>query len=126
MLADAANTVREREIEGEPRLSDLSHPDSHIAPPSPPPRVQDVLPSTDEIKENHDSKLREGNEREARRTQNTEEREDTGGALGLDLEKSNIRQEGEVVPEWKQDWSSSKRDSAVLGFDRRRYGGGRE
>jgi hypothetical protein len=70
--------------------------------------------------------LREGNEREARRTQNTEEREDTGGALGLDLEKSNIRQEGEVVPEWKQDWSSSKRDSAVLGFDRRRYGGGRE
>jgi hypothetical protein len=103
-------------------LAGSQHPDSHLAPPSPPPRVEDILPSTDEIKASQvkDEEWRARNHQR----HDMEGQDDEVGGLGL--EKVDIRSEVGEVPEWKEDWASSKRDTAVLGFDRWEYGGGRD
>jgi hypothetical protein len=92
---------------------------------SPPPRVQDVVPSQDEVYDN-DSQG-QGVQETIVEEMEMEDDLEGGGALGL--EKVDIRSEAGDVPEWKQDWTSSnsganKRDSEVLGFDRRRFGAG--
>lgn len=87
-------------------------------PPSPPPRVQDVLPSQDEVHETQESPGQSVQEA-AVQSMDLEE----GGALGL--EKVDIQSEAGDGPDWKhqQFWNGNKRDSEVLGFDRRRFGG---
>jgi hypothetical protein len=93
-------------------------------PPSPPPRVEDVIPSMDEV---HDSPG-DGVQETIVEEMEMEDELEGGGALGL--EKVDMRSEAGDVPEWKQDWTSSttntktRRDPEVLGFDTRRFGAG--
>jgi hypothetical protein len=80
--------------------------------------VEDVLPSRDEVQEGHQG-VQESIAEELELEDDTHQ---GGGALGL--EKVDIRSEAGDIQEWKQEWSGSKRDTAVLGFDRRRFGAG--
>lgn len=94
-------------------------------PPSPPPRVEDIVPSQDEV---HDSQGQGVQETIVEEMEMEDDGLERGGALGL--EKVDIRSEAGEVQEWKQDWSSgntdtrTRRDPDVLGFDRRRFGPG--
>jgi len=97
---------------------------------SPPPRVEDVIPSQDEV---HDAQG-QGVQESIVEEMEIENRSDleAGGALGL--EKVDIKSETGDVQEWKhsQDWTSThshtntnaRRDPDVLGFDRKRFGPG--
>ena len=94
-------------------------------PPSPPPRVEDVVPSMDEVNDSPGDGVQETIVEEMEMDDELE----GGGALGL--EKVDIRSEAGDVPDWKQDWTSNtttntktRRDPDVLGFDTRRFGAG--
>ena len=93
-------------------------------PPSPPPRVEDVVPSMDEVNDSPGDGVQETIVEEMEMDDELE----GGGALGL--EKVDIRSEAGDVPEWKQEWkstatnSNTRRDPDVLGFDTRRFGAG--
>jgi hypothetical protein len=103
--------------EGEEAGTEHTHTHEH-GPPSPPPRVQDALPSQDEVHEGQGQGVQETI------VEDMELEDDLdGGALGL--EKVDIRSEAGDEPDWKhkQVWNGNKRDSEVLGFDRRRFGG---
>jgi hypothetical protein len=102
--------------------SGLGNSEHSHHPPSPPPRVEDVIPSQDEV---HDSQG-QGVQETIVEEMEMEDELEGGGALGL--EKVDIRSEAGDIPEWKQDWTSpnlnTRRDPDVLGFDRRRFGAG--
>lgn len=122
---------------GDPIPSPPSTSTPH-GPPSPPPRVQDILPSEDEVRETHEEDVLHEHPDEL--SLGDEHKDAEVGTLGLEnvgfqsdgghtdthkytQEQAKVQAGSEVHGQASQEGPRRGRDSAVLGFDRSRFGG---